>query len=137
MGCVLGALVLHARLLRTLGLRAIAIVVRRIASRLAASKRKPAPSCVGCRLWARYKAAWDNVREEGRHGMCVRFYTLTMEEAESVLSAHAGESRALTQQNEFNPVHDAHLGSMIPAYLPDKTGALKTASLTWGFPLEG
>lgn len=39
MGCVLGALVLHARLLRTLGLRAIAIVVRRIASRLAAGKR--------------------------------------------------------------------------------------------------
>ena len=70
--------------------------------------------------------------------MCVRFYPLTMEEAEAVLSARTGgRARALTEQREFDPVHDALPGSMVPVYLPSKTGALTTVSLTWGFPLEG
>lgn len=70
--------------------------------------------------------------------MCVGFYPLAMGEAEAVLSSRAeSKSHAPTSHHEFNPVHDARPGLIVPVYFPDKWGANRTENPPWDFPLEG
>lgn len=69
--------------------------------------------------------------------MCVRFSPLTAAEAQAVLDARAAGGHAIRHIEAPDPMHDAHPGSQVPLFVPDGTGALRVAQLSWGFPLDG
>lgn len=71
--------------------------------------------------------------------MCVRICPLTFEEAQAVLDARGSglRARVLSDNSDFDPVHDAHPGSTVAAYVPARGGTLVVARLEWGFPMDG
>ena len=69
--------------------------------------------------------------------MCVRFSPLTAEEAQGVLDARGGGRHAIARVDESDPLRDARPGSAVPLFVPGDDGALRVATLEWGFPLDG
>lgn len=70
--------------------------------------------------------------------MCVRMCPLTAEEAQAVLDARERRgAHAIRFIERPDPLHDAHPGSLVTAYVPDGDGNLSVQQLAWGFPLDG
>lgn len=69
--------------------------------------------------------------------MCVRMCPLTVEEARAALEVRGTGRHGIRGVERPDPRLDARPGTQLPLFVPDGSGGLEVAVLTWGFPLEG
>lgn len=67
----------------------------------------------------------------------MRFCPLTAEEAQAVPNARGTGRHAIRYIEMPDPLHDDRPDSTVPLFAPDGAGGIRTATLSWGFPLDG